>query len=145
MGHCEHSKLPSLGWATQDRLGRLLRGVPKGEFAARNYYDVWFPTLSPTPETLKLELQAAKDWGKPLDFGDGYDQTPAELRMPFKVLKDAGGVPHEVELLRRVAALREQLEAAPDAPHAPALRRQLMELQQAIALRLEHLRLTGSL
>ena len=46
------------------RLGtvrRPPRGVPKAEFATRNYYDVWFPTLSPTPETLKLGLQAAND------------------------------------------------------------------------------------
>ncbi|WP_369679369.1 DUF488 domain-containing protein, partial [Burkholderia ubonensis] len=26
------------------------RGVPKAEFASRDYYDVWLPTLSPTPE-----------------------------------------------------------------------------------------------
>jgi len=25
------------------------RGVPKAEFASRNYYDVWLPTLSPSP------------------------------------------------------------------------------------------------
>jgi uncharacterized protein YeaO (DUF488 family) len=35
------------------------RGVPKSEFASRNWYDVWFPLLSPSPETVKLG-QAAK-------------------------------------------------------------------------------------
>lgn len=30
------------------------RGVPKSEFAAGNWYDVWLPSLSPTPETVKL-------------------------------------------------------------------------------------------
>ena len=34
------------------------RGVPKAEFGSRNYYDVWLPTLSPTPE-LVSEAQAA--------------------------------------------------------------------------------------
>ena len=29
------------------------RGVPKSEFGSRNYYDVWFPNLAPTVETLK--------------------------------------------------------------------------------------------
>jgi len=91
------------------------------------------------------ELRAAKDWGRPLDFGDGYDETPAELRMPFKVLKNAGVLPHEIELMRRAAALRNELQAAPDATQAPALRLQLVELEQVIALRLEHLRLSGSL
>jgi hypothetical protein len=46
------------------------------------------------------ELQAAPSYGKPLAFGDGYDETPAELRMAMKVLKDAGVVPHEVTLMR---------------------------------------------
>lgn len=46
------------------RLGtvrRPPRGVPKAEFATRNFYDVWFPTLSPSAETLKFGLQAAND------------------------------------------------------------------------------------
>jgi uncharacterized protein YeaO (DUF488 family) len=34
------------------------RGVPKSEFAARNYYDAWLPTLSPSAE-LVAEAQAA--------------------------------------------------------------------------------------
>jgi uncharacterized protein YeaO (DUF488 family) len=40
------------------------RGVPKTEYAARNWYDVWFPSLAPSPETVKLGMSAAteKDW-----------------------------------------------------------------------------------
>ncbi|HLO62642.1 MAG TPA: DUF488 family protein [Azonexus sp.] len=34
------------------------RGVPKTEFAAQNWYDVWFPTLAPSAETMKLGQQA---------------------------------------------------------------------------------------
>lgn len=30
------------------------RGVPKSEFAVRNWYDVWFPVLAPSAETMKL-------------------------------------------------------------------------------------------
>jgi uncharacterized protein YeaO (DUF488 family) len=37
------------------------RGVPKAEFASRNFYDVWLPILSPTPPTLKLGLGASTD------------------------------------------------------------------------------------
>ena len=37
------------------------RGVPKSEFAKRNFYDVWFPILSPSPETVKLGLNAETD------------------------------------------------------------------------------------
>lgn len=30
------------------------RGVPKAEFASQNWYDVWFPNLAPSAETVKL-------------------------------------------------------------------------------------------
>ena len=30
------------------------RGVPKADFAKKNWYDVWFPTLAPSLETMKL-------------------------------------------------------------------------------------------
>lgn len=36
------------------------RGVPKAEFASRDFYDVWFPELAPSEELLKAG-QAAKD------------------------------------------------------------------------------------
>ena len=91
------------------------------------------------------ELQSAKSWGKPLDLNDGYAQTPEELRMAFKALKDAGFVPPEVELMKQVAALRECINAAPDAPEAEAMRQRASELQQQLALRLEKLRTSGSL
>ena len=34
------------------------RGVPKERFAADNWYDVWFPTLAPSLETMQLGLAA---------------------------------------------------------------------------------------
>ncbi len=34
------------------------RGVPKAEFASRNWYDVWFPNLAPSLDTMKLGQQA---------------------------------------------------------------------------------------
>ena len=30
------------------------RGVPKADFASGNWYDVWFPVLAPSAETMKL-------------------------------------------------------------------------------------------
>jgi hypothetical protein len=90
------------------------------------------------------ELQHARSWGKPLDLGDGYDETPTELRMGMKILKDAGVVPAEVELMREIEALRQRLEGAADDEAARAGRQRLSEMQQALALRLEKLRSTGS-
>ncbi|WP_353233870.1 DUF488 family protein [Diaphorobacter ruginosibacter] len=34
------------------------RGVPKAEFASRDYYDVWYPELSPEPELMKQALES---------------------------------------------------------------------------------------
>jgi uncharacterized protein YeaO (DUF488 family) len=40
------------------------RGVPKTAFASQNWYDVWFPNLAPSVETMKFGQQAATagDW-----------------------------------------------------------------------------------
>lgn len=35
------------------------RGVPRREFARRDYYDVWFPNLAPSLATMKRGLAAA--------------------------------------------------------------------------------------
>jgi uncharacterized protein YeaO (DUF488 family) len=35
------------------------RGVPKAQFSAQNWYDVWFPNLAPSVETMKLGQEAA--------------------------------------------------------------------------------------
>lgn len=35
------------------------RGVPKSEFASGNWYDVWYPNLAPSVETMKLGQDAA--------------------------------------------------------------------------------------
>ena len=39
------------------------RGVPKAEFASRNFYDVWFPNLAPSEALLKVGLGAQDDAG----------------------------------------------------------------------------------
>lgn len=90
------------------------------------------------------ELQAAPSYGKPLAFGDGYDETPAELRMGMKILKDAGVVPPEVEAMREAAELEARLQACTDPTERRVLQQQLSEKRQAIALRLEGLARSGS-
>ena len=36
------------------------RGVPKVEFASRNYYDVWYPELSPEAELMQMGQESIK-------------------------------------------------------------------------------------
>ena len=40
------------------------RGVPKAEYASQNWYDVWFPNLAPSPQTVKLgqEAKTSAQW-----------------------------------------------------------------------------------
>jgi uncharacterized protein YeaO (DUF488 family) len=40
------------------------RGVPKGDYASQDWYDVWLPNLSPSPTTLALGRAAAteREW-----------------------------------------------------------------------------------
>jgi uncharacterized protein YeaO (DUF488 family) len=37
------------------------RGVPKTEYASKNFYDVWLPTLAPSPELVKQALAAQSE------------------------------------------------------------------------------------
>ena len=72
------------------RLGtvrRPPRGVPKTKFSSQNWYDVWFPNLAPSVETMKAGLSAssAADWTK---FTRKYK---AEMASP--------AVRHDLELL----------------------------------------------
>ncbi|MES2069381.1 MAG: DUF488 family protein [Pseudomonadota bacterium] len=39
------------------------RGVPKAEFASRNYYDVWFPNLAPSVEVMQAGKEAQDERG----------------------------------------------------------------------------------
>ena len=54
------------------------RGVPKAQFASQNWYDVWFPNLAPSVETIKVGQSAKtdKDW---LAFAKRYR---AEMATP---------------------------------------------------------------
>ena len=40
------------------------RGVPKTEFASQDWYDVWYPNLAPSLDTMKLgqAVESDKDW-----------------------------------------------------------------------------------
>ena len=83
------------------------------------------------------ELRNHPSWGKPLDIDDGYMQTPTELRMAFKILKDAGYVPAEVEMLKELATLKEQLVEAANEEARVALRARIAELQHKVSMMME--------
>ena len=63
------------------------RGVPKAQFAAQNWYDVWFPNLAPSAETMKLGQEAAT----PAQWSAFTKKYRAEMAAP--------GAKHDLELL----------------------------------------------
>ena len=83
------------------------------------------------------ELKSDPKFGRPLEFDDGYSETPDELRMAYKILKNAGYVPGEIEFFRTIARLREELAVTNDDEEARALRQRIAELEQKIAMMLE--------
>lgn len=81
------------------RLGtvrRPPRGVPKAEFAARDFYDVWLPTLAPTEALLKAGQSAddARSWAA---FNRGFLR---EMKAPdaSKVLDLIAALSHRTNL-----------------------------------------------
>jgi uncharacterized protein YeaO (DUF488 family) len=63
------------------------RGVPKSEFSRRNYYDVWFPNLSPSVETMKMALKAKTD----AEWNAFVRKFKSEMAQPW--------AKHDIELL----------------------------------------------
>lgn len=86
------------------------------------------------------ELARAQGYGKPLAADPGWDSTPDALRMPMKILKDAGVAPPEVALFHERARLKALLEAASEPERRRELQLELHQLEQLISLRLESLR-----
>lgn len=66
------------------------RGVPKPEFASRNWYDVWLPNLAPSAETMKI--------------GQGVT-TDKEWRAFVKKYRAEMAAPESTHILELLAAL----------------------------------------
>ena len=58
------------------------RGVPKAAFASQNWYDVWFPNLAPSVETMKSGQAAttAREWAAFLKKYRSEMATPENSR-----------------------------------------------------------------
>ena len=71
------------------------RGVPKSEFASQDWYDVWFPNLAPSAETVKLGQRAA---------------TPAEWAAFQKAYRAEMAAPDARHALELLATLSHQTD-----------------------------------
>lgn len=66
--------------------------------------------------------------GKPVDLSAYFD-TPEDVRLAYSMLKNAGMVPQEIDLLTEIAALKEKLGTARDEAERGRLRKQIDEKQ----------------
>lgn len=66
--------------------------------------------------------------GKPL-VDDGLDLVPEDLRMAYKIMKNAGVVPEEIELRKEIVNLNQLLNACADEAERKALRMKISEKQ----------------
>ena len=64
--------------------------------------------------------------GKPIDL-EAYFRTPEDLRMAYSMLKNSNFVPAEVQLLKDIEALREQLATCADADKRNQLNKAIKE------------------
>jgi len=69
------------------------RGVPKSQFASQNWYDVWFPNLAPSVETMKLGQKAT---------------TPAQWAAFGRKYRAEMGRPDNARAIELLAALSHQ-------------------------------------
>lgn len=84
------------------------------------------------------ELKSAKSWGKPLEEDRAYWDTPEEYRLAFKILKDAGYGPPEIQMMQEIAMLRKELDRTPEeSVDRRELEKKISELQLKVAIRLE--------
>ena len=80
------------------RLGtvrRPPRGVPKGQFAAQDWYDVWFPTLAPSAALVKQALGA---------------ETPAQWKAFVRAYRREMAAPEARDALELLARLSHQTD-----------------------------------
>jgi len=69
------------------------RGVPKAEFASQNWYDVWFPNLAPSVQTMKLGQKA---------------ETPAQWARFIKKYRAEMATPENSHAIELLASLSRQ-------------------------------------
>ena len=74
--------------------------------------------------------------GKAIDL-DAYFNTPPELRMAFSILKGANVAPEELELLKEINRLEEQVKSATDGKARAALRLKISELSAVYDMKMQ--------
>lgn len=84
----------------------------------------------------KGEFDNLRGKGRPLDLNT-YFEAPEDLRMGYAMLKGGGFVPEEAQLLKEVAALREELRSCADESRRNELSKAIQEKNLSYSLLME--------
>jgi hypothetical protein len=82
------------------------------------------------------EFKGLKGEGKPIDL-DAYFATPEDVRLGYSVLKSNEFVPEEVDRLKEIGELKEQIAACGDDTERKRLKKLLSERELALSLIIE--------
>jgi hypothetical protein len=82
------------------------------------------------------EFEDLSGKGKPIDL-TAYFDTPEEVRMAHAILRNAGMVPREVDLLKEIAELKQILPALLDEIKKQEIRAQIEKKQVEFSLMTE--------
>ena len=74
--------------------------------------------------------------GKPIDLTD-YFNTPEDFRLAYSIMKNAGVLPEEVEILKEIEALNNQLEACTDENQRKRLKKKIEARKMRVSLLFE--------
>jgi len=74
--------------------------------------------------------------GKPIDL-TAYFDTPEDVRAAYSLLKNAGMVPREVELLKEIAELKQVESALVEEKKREEIRKQIAQKQIEFSLMME--------
>jgi hypothetical protein len=84
------------------------------------------------------EFDNLKGKGKPLDLNEYFD-TPENIRLGYTLLKNAGYVPEEVQLLNQIEEYKAQLNQLKDQNRIRELHKQIRDAKLKYDLRMERL------
>jgi hypothetical protein len=85
------------------------------------------------------EFENLKGKGKPLNLNEYFD-TPEDLRLGYSILKNAGYIPEEVELLNLITEIKAQIKKTDDIARRKDLQKRLHDAQLKYDLYMEHMK-----
>ena len=74
--------------------------------------------------------------GKPIDLTD-YFNTPEDFRLAYSILKNAGVLPEEVEILKEIETLKGEFEACTDESQREHLMNKIVYRKMRVSLLME--------